>query len=117
METSATALRIGDLITLKNIKFDGYLGAEGILLEEVVVQDSGSAFDDSIFCVHLPRQYSAARELEEFLEVSGAEKDENSEKFLMALKRGRANESKLNDSYLAQKLGHPVHFGDNIQVF
>jgi hypothetical protein len=54
-------------VTFKNIKFDCHLSAEGILLEDLIVDESSKRFDDSIFCIHLQRQYSASRELEEFI--------------------------------------------------
>jgi hypothetical protein len=63
-------LRIGDYITLKNIKHNGLLCAEGILQEDLVIEEIIRVFDDSLFCVHLQRQYSAARELEDFLKFN-----------------------------------------------
>ena len=81
-------MKIGDLVTLKNLKTDGFLCAEGILLQDIVVSSDIGVFDDAIFCVHLKRQYSASRELEEFL-ASGAESTgSRSVKHLQALKVG-----------------------------
>jgi len=65
-------LRVGDYITLKNVKIgcDGYLAADGILQTDVVVRDIPSLFEDSLYCVHLQRQYAACTELNDFLESS-----------------------------------------------
>ena len=97
--------------------------------------------DDCIFCVHLQRQYSAARELEEFLKTKNDSSTDESRaaKYFQALKvfwhthipfcfpkvivafrlflqRGSDNENKLNDSYMKKKIGQVVVFGDIIQV-
>ena len=63
-----SGLCIGDLITLKTVKFEAFLGAEGILIEDLIVSEDAADFDDCVFAIHLQRQYSAARELESFLE-------------------------------------------------
>lgn len=80
-------LSIGDLITLKCDQ--SYLSAEGILFDDVVVNDASQNFDDSLFCVHFQRQYSAARELDHFLNTYNIDDvnsvDENTIKYLKAL--------------------------------
>ena len=47
-------------------------------------------FDDSLFCIHLQKQYSAARELEEFLKSNKVDPknitDVNMAKYFQALK-------------------------------
>ena len=46
-----------------------YASSEGILIEDVVgLSDVAGSLYDSIFCIHLQRQYSASRELNAFLE-------------------------------------------------
>lgn len=45
------------------------LFAEGILLEDVAVNDALSSFEDALFCIHLQRQYSAALELEKCIQA------------------------------------------------
>jgi hypothetical protein len=66
------------------------LAAEGILLEDVVVMEDTSYIPNSLFCVHLQRQYSAARDLYEFLQKYNMDEssieDENAKKYLIALK-------------------------------
>ena len=83
-------LRIGDFVTYKNIKHNGLLCAEGILREDLIVEENVRVFDDSLFCVHLQRQYSAARELEEFLKSNKVDvkniTDPNLVKYYQALK-------------------------------
>ena len=88
---SGSYLRVGDYITLRNIKagFDGYLAADGILQYDVVVKDVPSLFEDSLFCIHLQSQYAACTELNEFLD-SGASneveaEDKHTKKYLNAL--------------------------------
>lgn len=81
-------LCIGDYITLKAVTYDGYLSTDGILVDDVVVNDDSNSFDDNIFCIHLMRQYTAAMDLDEFLMKNPSEKDmdEKSASFLKALK-------------------------------
>ena len=71
MDTSSTNfLHIGDYITLSDVKFEGnshYLYTEGILSEDLFVKSDSKPFDDMVFCVQLMRQYSASKELEDFL--------------------------------------------------
>ena len=74
MADATAELHIGDLVTFKNLKWNGFLCAEGILLEELHMSESVEIFDDSLFSVHLQRQYSAARELEEFIAANDIDK-------------------------------------------
>ena len=114
-------LKIGDLITLRSPKWERFLGAEGILLDDLIVKEALKEFDDCIFSVHLQRQYSASRELESFLETyyvdENAIKDEGMKQYLKALQKGRDNEVKLNNMYMKNKVGLPVGFGDVIQLY
>jgi hypothetical protein len=131
-------LKIGDFVTLKTPKFDGFMFADGILQESFCVEGASQihAFEEALFCVHYPRQYSAARELEEFNEANlagdhDALDEEITKKYSTALKvisesqtfllttlsqRGRDNENRLNDTYMAQQKGTPVVFGGLVQV-
>jgi len=81
-------LKIGDYIIFSDI-LGCFLSVEGILLEELIGVDAISSLHDSVFCVHLQRQYSAARELNAFLEKYGMDVKnitEDSElKYLQAL--------------------------------
>jgi hypothetical protein len=82
-------LKIGDYITLKNLRMESYLSAEGILCEDIILSQDLNSFEDSVFCIHFLRQYSAARELEEFLVTYEVDvnniTDANTNKFLHAL--------------------------------
>ena len=64
-------LKIGDYVTFKSVKFDEYLSAEGILNTDLVLSDEYTPFDSQVFCVHLSRQYSASKELDEFIDIHG----------------------------------------------
>lgn len=114
-------IRIGDIVTLRNIKVKNYLCAEGILSDEIVVGKMDS-FEDNWFQICLPRQYSAAIELEEFIivneiDVKNAGKiDKSNQRHLEALRTGAANEQKMNVAYMKNKLGNEVHYGDTIQL-
>jgi hypothetical protein len=66
---SADTLKIGDVIHIKNLKTDCMLFAEGILMEDVAVNDALSSFEDALFCIHLQRQYLAALELEKCVQL------------------------------------------------
>lgn len=51
-----------------DVSLSSFLGVEGILVDDFgIIEESGDLWD-SIYCVHLQRQYSAARELNAFLE-------------------------------------------------
>lgn len=76
------------------MKHDGFLSAEGILLEDVVVNGSLATISDSTFCVHLQRQYSALTELNEFMNLyhfgdqGPPQENSSTAKYLHALKVG-----------------------------
>eukprot|EP00981_Chlorochromonas_danica_P006656 scaffold1447_cov165-Ochromonas_danica.AAC.2 len=114
-------LRIGDYVTFRCVKNEGFLCAEGILREDLSIEENVKVFHDSLFSIHLQRQYSAARELDDFLRINNIDPrnivDVNTAKYYQALKRGCDNERKLNDSYMKKKNGQPVVFGDIIQLF
>ena len=120
-ETNPT-LCIGDYITLQSVHFDALLGAEGILLSDLVVTESKNKdFNDCIFQIHSNRTYSASRELENFLETNNVEDmkslDDSTKQHLKALTRGRDNEVKLNDNNQQRVTGKPICFGTVIQLF
>ena len=122
-------LKIGDLVTFRTAKNDAFLVAEGILVEDLFVNPSLASLNDALFCVHLARQYSASRELDEYLAQlkadssnaapgkEGTKRDSNVTNFLNALTRGRDNETRLNNRYMQSRKGEPVKFGDVIQLF
>jgi hypothetical protein len=90
----AEELRIGDYITLKSVKIDAYMYTEGILLDDLLCKLELSDFEDNLFCIHLQRQYSAAKELDEFSDAYNIESgvkitDHHTAKFLKALKVSR----------------------------
>lgn len=82
------SLKIGDYVILKDVLGSLYLSVEGILLEDVGGNEELSLFD-ALFCIHLQRQYSAARELNAFLakyDGDAANVQDSSElKYLQAL--------------------------------
>ena len=114
-------IKIGDIVTLRNIKVKNYLCAEGILSDDIVVGKMDS-FEDNWFQICLPRQYSAAQELEEFIEVNNVDVknagriDKSTLRHLEALKTGARNEQKMNEVYMKNKRGNEVRYGDSIQL-
>lgn len=64
-------MRIGDRITLRNVKLDCYLMADGTLVESLFATETSDidCFEEAIFCIHLQRQYSASIELSEFMDT------------------------------------------------
>lgn len=82
------SLKIGDYVIFSDT-VGCFLSVEGILLEELVAVDTITSLHDSVFCVHLQRQYSAARELNAFLEKYGMDvkniTDDSELKYLQAL--------------------------------
>lgn len=83
-------LRIGDFVTFKTAKHGGLLCAEGILRQDLAIVENLHVLDDALYCVHLQRQYSAAKELEEFLRKDKIDvrniADANTAKYYQALK-------------------------------
>ena len=47
------ALHIGDYIILKEARIECFISAEGILSNDVYVDDQTSTIADSLFCIHL----------------------------------------------------------------
>lgn len=64
-----------------------HLSVEGILIQDLCSVLELESLHDSIFCIHLLRQYSAARELNIFLEGYKGQPitDESEQKYLKAL--------------------------------
>ena len=111
-------------MTFSNAKHAGMLSAEGILLPNLILNTNLVTLDDALFCIHLQRQYSASREFDDYMnsiKVDGEGNNKDAEasasKFLHALKKGRNNETKLNNDYMKKRIGEPVKFGDVIQLF
>lgn len=82
------SLKIGDYILLEDVAKNCHLRVEGILSEDMVASETTLSIQDSLFCVHLQRQYSASRDLNAFLENVGDVRtieDEGAKKYLSAL--------------------------------
>ena len=120
-------LKVGDYIHLNFVKINSFLSAEGVLSENLFVTDSVEFLENILFQIHLQRQYSAAVELEIFNErrrespeigklTTGAQ-DKRSKKHHKALQKGRDNELRMNESFMKERMGTPVLFGDIIQLF
>ena len=87
---SSESLKIGDYVTFMDVALGGvFLSVEGILSFDFGVAEDLSELWDSIYCVHLQRQYSAARELNAFMEKYNMDVsnivDESELKYLKAL--------------------------------
>lgn len=67
-DSSTQYLSIGDYICLFYVKLSLNLCAEGILTDDVCVGEMANSFSDCLFQVQLQRQYSAASELDDFLQ-------------------------------------------------
>jgi hypothetical protein len=83
------SLKIGDYVLFKDVVRECHLSVEGILVEDLCGKKDLTSLHDSIFCIHLLRQYSASRELNTFLEASKEAGvttfDESESKYLKAL--------------------------------
>jgi len=76
---SLSPLRIGDLISLVSIRDrSGNLSASGVLDDEIMYDQEPSQFDQCVFQIVLQNQYSASRELMEYVQ-SLDEKEEAEE--------------------------------------
>eukprot|EP01038_Epipyxis_sp_PR26KG_P007796 gene7796-10591_t len=112
-------IRIGDIITLKFPKYQSYLSAEGILVEDVGVSSSTKLFEEHLFQIYVQRQYSATNELEEFTKYYQDDmetSDPSTKNHYEALLRGKENEAKLNLNVMKNKTGNLLCFGDIIQL-
>ena len=120
----------GDHVRLSmNAASNALLGAEGVINSEIrVLVDSKSRMDRCVWQICSAYQYSAAKELNEYvkeIEDSRAtnltatdadiESDRN-DSHLYALKRGKAYEDTQNAATNQAKRGKPVNFGDTIQL-
>jgi len=47
------ALHIGDYVYLHHLEFDGMLSSEGIISEDVHLNNSGKTMVNCLFCIHL----------------------------------------------------------------
>lgn len=76
-------------MVLRNGRLNCFLGAEGILIDDICGLEDTQSIQDVLFCIHLQRQYSASRELSQFLENYNGDKrsisDESELKYLQAL--------------------------------
>jgi hypothetical protein len=131
-ENYSSTVKIGDYITLKqSTPVEGFLSAEGIITEDVILSQDGIGFENCLWEVHVQNQYTAVREYEEVLfsklsEENVAPIDGNngpleehikkSEDLVDQLHRAATNEGRLNEKLMAMKIGKPVSFGDVIQL-
>jgi hypothetical protein len=104
-----------------------------------MLKNSKTRMDLTVFRICLSYQYSAAKELKEFVAENAARHqrygsitrggsegagafeggsggDSADDSQLRALTRGRLNEDKQNELAMQQKLGEPVRFGETIQL-
>jgi hypothetical protein len=85
------ALKLGDYIILRTDTFDlstGYLGSEGIIVDDLFLESDSKNISDCLFCVHPQRNYSAAKELQSFLDtlkINDNIEDENLLHYIKAL--------------------------------
>lgn len=116
-------IRIGDIVTLKFLKLQAYLSAEGILVEDLCVSTSLKPFEDHQFQIYVQRQYSATNELEDFMGKFDKDQadftenqDQGTRNHFEALLKGKENESTLNRTVMKNKTGNIIMFGDTIQL-
>lgn len=127
----SSTVKIGDYITLKqSTPVEGYLSAEGIITEDVILSQDDGGFKNCLWEVHVQNQYTAVREYEEVLfsklsEENAAPIDDDghledhmkkTEELVDQLHRAATNEGRLNEKLMAMKIGKPVSFGDVIQL-
>lgn len=113
-------IKIGDYVRFDSIKFKSFLIAEGILNTSINLSEDLSLVENSLFSIHLQRQYSAARECDEFIEANDIDEndvDKSQARYVNSLKKGRDNEVRLNRTYMEKRAGQVVLFGDVIQLY
>ena len=115
------SLKIGDYVRFDSVKFNNFLISEGVLNTSINLTDDLSLLDESLFSIHLQRQYSAAREYNEFIESNEIDENDITDKtvarYVNSLKKGRDNEVRLNCTYMEKRTGQVIAFGDIIQLY
>lgn len=112
---------------MKKTHIQGYLSAEGVLVEDLYITPSIKVFEENLFQICCQRQYSAINELEDFSEKlhhpdEGSEHGEEKAPtpsvlaHLEALVKGKENEIALNKSVMKGKTGSKLVLGDVIQL-
>jgi hypothetical protein len=120
---AADYLKIGDLVTFKSVEFDSYICSEGILQEDVFVSKDFSQFDNCLFAIHLQRKYSAFRELQNYIRINRGDHNPPAPPAPAAQMswrgglRGTATPRQLTDTYMRDKTGQCIVFGDIIQLY
>jgi hypothetical protein len=113
-------LKIGDIVSLKVLKYSAYLSSEGILVSDLGVSSTTLGFIDHLFQVCIQLQYSASNGFEEFVSSYDGDlgniKDKEIRKHYGALTRGKENEIRMNENFMKQKCGTVVKFGETIQL-
>lgn len=71
------AVRLGDIISLKDAVQNSYLFTEGILVDDVCIAARLDCFEDALFQIEPQHQYSALGECKEFEDdfINGMEPD------------------------------------------
>ena len=67
-QDESVPLKIGDYVLLKSAKCPGLLQASGILDDVMKYHVEPTIYDEGVFQICYQNQYSAARELQEFVE-------------------------------------------------
>ena len=119
-DLSVGTLKVGTYVTLKSMKYSSYMSAEGILDETVYVSGNLSNFAENLFQVCIQLQYSASKELEDFISNYGGNisniEDTATRKYFDALAKGKSNEIKMNETFMKLKMSNLVLFGDIVQL-
>jgi hypothetical protein len=115
-----TSLKIGDLVTLRALNFNGFLSSEGIIVEELGVSRRLRIFEDHLFQVCIQLQYSVKDGYAEFMTsntgVTTATSDDERLKHQKALLRGKENEVRMNETFMHNNTGVVVKLGEIIQL-
>lgn len=114
-------IRIGDYVTLKYLKRQAYLNAEGIIVLDVDVSSSLKYFEEHLFQIYVQKQYSATNELDQFTDINAVQLEEEVQdkaikNHFEALLKGKENERILNKNVNRNMTGNIVSFGDTIQL-
>jgi hypothetical protein len=122
-------LRIGDIIALRHMKpHDGWLAAEGILSEDLILIKELNNFENCLWEVTVQNQYNAVKEYEDKILNNRKDDDddigqdnattsaEDTQEFYDHFLMASMIENKLNERLMTLKTGKPVVFGDVIQL-
>jgi len=113
-------LKIGDVVSIRNLTDGGTLEGEGILDEDLTISSPPGNFDNCLFQLCVRTRVTAAEEFAELEEKhsknAALRSDESSKMQLATLKRVKDKEAEMNKKTMQDKRGQTISYGDVVQL-